>query len=95
VTSFLYLSFVNQYSLCRDFPFPIVLVSRYKLSLCHTPIKPDLLDFLGIDVFACRLRDHEVRINWYGAGHISPLFHTNWALLGPELDELESFLHAP
>jgi len=23
------------------FSFPIVLVPRYKLSLCHTPIKPD------------------------------------------------------
>jgi hypothetical protein len=39
-----------------------VLVPRYKLSLFHTPIKPDLLGFLGIDVFACGLRDHEVRI---------------------------------
>jgi hypothetical protein len=27
------------------FPFPIVLVPRYKLSLCHTPIKPDLPGF--------------------------------------------------
>jgi len=46
------------------FPFPIVLVSRYKLSLCDTPIKPDLLGFSGIGVFACvlRERDHEVRI---------------------------------
>jgi hypothetical protein len=25
---------------------------------------------------------------------ISPLFHTNWALLGPKLDELEAILHA-
>jgi len=32
--------------------FPIVLVPRYKLSLCHTPIKPDLLGFPGISVFA-------------------------------------------
>ena len=39
------------------FPFPIVLVPRYKLSLCHTPIKPDLLGFPGIGVFACGLRD--------------------------------------
>jgi hypothetical protein len=41
-----------------------VLVSRYKLSLCDTPIKPDLLGFSGIGVFACvlRERDHEVRI---------------------------------
>ena len=46
------------------FPFPIVLVSRYKLSLCHTPIKPDLLDFLGIGVYACGLRDHEVHITF-------------------------------
>jgi hypothetical protein len=46
------------------FPFPIVLVPRYKLSLCHTPIKPDLLRFPRINVFACGLwpRDHEVRI---------------------------------
>jgi hypothetical protein len=44
-------------------PFPIVLMPRYKLSLCHTPIKHDLLGFPGIGVFACRLRDHEVRIS--------------------------------
>jgi hypothetical protein len=44
------------------FPFLIVLVPRYKLSLCHTPIKPDLLGFPGISVFACGLRDHEVHI---------------------------------
>jgi len=31
--------------------------------LFHTPIKPDLLGFLGIGVFVCGLRDHEVRIN--------------------------------
>ena len=42
------------------FPFPIVLVPGYKLSLCHTPIKPDLLGFPGIDVFACGLRDHVI-----------------------------------
>jgi len=41
-------------------PFPIVLVPRYKLSLCHTPIKLDLLGFSGIDVFACGLRDHVI-----------------------------------
>jgi len=40
--------------------FPIVLVPRYKLSLCHTPIKPDLLGFPGIGVFACGLRDHVI-----------------------------------
>ena len=43
-------------------PFSIVLVPRYKLSLCHTPIKPDLLGFPRIGVFACGLRDHEVYI---------------------------------
>ena len=32
----------------------------YKLSLCHTPIKPDLLGFPGIGVFACGLRDHVI-----------------------------------
>jgi hypothetical protein len=34
------------------FSFSIVLVPRYKLSLCHTLIKPHLLDFSGIGVFA-------------------------------------------
>jgi hypothetical protein len=42
------------------FPFLIVLVPRYKLSLCHTSIKPDLLGFPGIGVFACRLHDHVI-----------------------------------
>ena len=42
------------------FSFAIVLVPRYKLSLCHTPIKPDLLGFPGIGVFACGLRDHVI-----------------------------------
>jgi len=41
-------------------PFPIVLVPRYRLSLCHTPIKFDFLGFLGIGVFACGLRDHVI-----------------------------------
>jgi hypothetical protein len=40
--------------------FPIVLVPRYKLSLCHTPIKPHLLDFSGIGVFVCGLHDHVI-----------------------------------
>jgi hypothetical protein len=62
VTSSLYFSFANQYSLGGGFLFPIVLVTRYKLSLCHTLIKPNLFGFLGICVFACELRDHEVRI---------------------------------
>jgi hypothetical protein len=34
-----------------------VLVPRYKLSLCHTPIKPDLLGFPAISVFVCGLLD--------------------------------------
>jgi len=37
-----------------------VLVPRYNLSLYHTPIKPDLLGFPGIGVFACGLRDHVI-----------------------------------
>ena len=37
-----------------------MLVPRYKLSLCHTPIKPDLLGFPGIGVFVCGLRDHVI-----------------------------------
>jgi hypothetical protein len=52
VASSLYISFTNQYSLGGGFPFPIVLVPGYKLSLCHTPIKPNLLGFPGISVFA-------------------------------------------
>jgi hypothetical protein len=63
VASSLCLSFANQYFLSGGFSFPVVLVPRYKISLCHIPIKPDLLGFLGIGVFACGLRDHEVRIN--------------------------------
>jgi len=39
--------------------------------------QPNLLGFLGIDVFACGLRDHEVRINiqrWFGvATQVDPL----------------------
>jgi hypothetical protein len=41
-------------------PFPIVLVPRYKLSLCHTPIKPDLLGFPRIGVFVWGLHDHVI-----------------------------------
>jgi hypothetical protein len=37
-----------------------VLVPRDKLSLCHTPIKPDLVGFTGVGVFACGLRDHVI-----------------------------------
>jgi hypothetical protein len=33
------------------FSFSIVPVPRYKLSLCHTPIKHDLLSFPGICIF--------------------------------------------
>jgi hypothetical protein len=40
--------------------FLIVLMPRYKLSLCHTPIKPDLLGFSGIGFFVCGLRDHVI-----------------------------------
>ena len=63
--SFLYFSFANQYLLGVGFSFPIVLVSKYKLSLCHTPIKPDLLGFLGIGVFVCELRDHMITRLYY------------------------------
>jgi len=35
-------------------------VPRYKLSLCYTPIKPDLLDFPGVDIFACGLCDQVI-----------------------------------
>jgi len=43
------------------FLFLIVLVLWYKLSSCHTPIKPDLLGFPGIDVFARGLLDHVLK----------------------------------
>jgi hypothetical protein len=58
--SSLYFSFANQYLLGGGFPFPIMLVPRYKLSLSHTPMKPDLLGFPEIGVFACELRDHVI-----------------------------------
>jgi len=45
VMSSLYFSFANQYLLGGGYSFLIVLVSRYKLSLCHTRMKPDLLGF--------------------------------------------------
>jgi len=60
VASSLCFSFANQYSLGGGFPFLIVLVPNYKLSLCHTPIKLDLLGFPGIDVSACGLCDHMI-----------------------------------
>ena len=41
---------MNQYLLGGGFPFPIVLLPRYKFCLCHTPIKPDLCGFPGIGV---------------------------------------------
>jgi hypothetical protein len=65
VASSLYFSFTNQYSLGGGFPFPIVLMSRYKLFLCHTLIKPDILGFLIIGVFAWVMwaRYHEIRIS--------------------------------
>jgi hypothetical protein len=59
MASSLYFSFANQYSLGEGFPFLIMPMPRY-LSLCHTPIKPDLLGFSGIGVFACGLRDHVI-----------------------------------
>ena len=67
------------------FFFQIVLVPRYKLSLCHTPIKPDLLGFPGIGVFACGLRDQVI-----------PRFASCWdeirerKLIGPELVQMIS-----
>ena len=41
-------------------PFPIMSVSRYKLSLCYTPIKLDSLGFPGIGVYVCGLRDYMI-----------------------------------
>ena len=58
MVSSLYFLFANQYSLGGGFSFPIVLVPGYKLSLCHTPIKPNLLGFPGIGVFVYGLLYH-------------------------------------
>jgi hypothetical protein len=60
VASSLYFSFANQYLLDGGSLFPIELVPRYKLSLCHTPIKPDLVGFSGIGVVACGLHHHVI-----------------------------------
>jgi len=65
MASSLYFSFANQYSLGGSFPFPIVSVPKYKLSLCHTLIKPDLRGIPGIGVFVCELHAHEVCNIWY------------------------------
>jgi hypothetical protein len=56
----LYFMFTNQHLLGGGFSFPIVHVPRYKLSLCPTPIKPDLFGFPGIGAFACGLHDHMI-----------------------------------
>jgi len=84
VASSLYFSFANQYSLGGGFPFPIVLVPRYKLSLCHTPIKPDLLGFPGIGVFVWGLRDHVIMR--FASTMLKSQFGENWKLM--ELLEL-------
>jgi hypothetical protein len=70
-------------------PFVIVLVPRYKLSLCHTPIKPNLLSFLGNDVFACGLHDHVITrfASLRLEEHWFRLEITNWLLFGPKLIE--------
>jgi hypothetical protein len=60
MASSLYFSFANQYSLGGGFLFSIMLMPKYRLSLCHTPIKLDLLSFPEIGVFACGLRDHVI-----------------------------------
>jgi hypothetical protein len=51
---------VVHITLGGGFSFSIVLVLRNRWSLCHAPIKPDLLGFPGIGVFACGLRDHVI-----------------------------------
>ena len=80
------------------FSFPIVLEPRYKLSLCHTPIKPDLLGFPGIGIFVCGLLDHVfkrfalvgyVKFNQYHARDFYE-FHHNW---GHDIDNCDEFHH--
>jgi hypothetical protein len=41
--------------------FLIVLVPKYKLSLCHIPMNPDLLGFSRISVFTCGLLDYRFK----------------------------------
>ena len=75
-----------------------MLVPRYKLSLCHTPIKPDLLGFPGIGIFVCGLLDHVfkrfalvgyVKFNQYHARDFYE-FHHNW---GHDIDNCDEFHH--
>ena len=40
---------------------PILSVPRYKLPLCHSPIKSDLLSFLGVESFVCGLLYHVIK----------------------------------
>jgi hypothetical protein len=73
--------------------------------LCHTPIKPDLLGFSGIGVFACGLCDHEVRIKSIGLvayrsrlplylEKIHNVFHVS-LLKKAEIDPSQLLLHVP
>jgi hypothetical protein len=64
VASSLYFLFGNQYSLGGDFPFPIVLVPRYKLSLCHS-YQTRFIWLSGNCCFCVWVawpRDHKIRI---------------------------------
>jgi len=66
------------------FLFPIVLVPRYKLSLCHTPIKPDLLGFPEIWypwVWVAWPHDHEVRTP--PSSHLGYLYHLHYHVYPP------------
>ena len=60
-----------------------MLVPRYKLSLCHTPIKPDLLGFLGIDVFVWGDKEFlsfiSGKIEWESPPSILVTRNPNWS----------------
>jgi len=78
VASSLYFSFGNQYSLGGDFPFPIVLVPRYKLSLCHS-YQTRFIWLSGNCCFCVWVawpRDHKIRI-MKGQGKLSRR-HSKW-----------------
>jgi hypothetical protein len=53
-----------------------MLMPKYRLSLCHTPIKLDLLSFPEIGVFACGLRDHV--INMFFSIHYAWRMQNDW-----------------
>jgi hypothetical protein len=61
-----------------------VMVPRYELSLCQTPIKPDLLGFLEIDFFACGLLNRVFK-RFASLKFLNYFWKTLWGKLGTRL----------